>query len=140
MPACTARRILRSFLLVLGITVLAGCAGTDPRFEPAPLTQYPAGISIHKIWSTSIGSGSGFGFVPVVVGDSAYAATPDGDVAKVDLGSGKTQWQASVDMDLSAGVGSDGQITAVAAPDGRSEEHTSGTPVTNAHLVCRRPL
>src|SRR3546814_19873279 len=100
MPACTARRILRSFLLVLGITVLAGCAGTDPRFEPAPLTQYPAGISIHKIWSTSIGSGSGFGFVPVVVGDSAYAATPDGDVAKVDLGSGKTQRQASVDMDL----------------------------------------
>src|SRR3546814_2801375 len=123
MPACTARRILRSFLLVLGITVLAGCAGTDPRFEPAPLTQYPAGISIHKIWSTCIGRGSGLGFVSVVVGDSADASTPDGDAAKVDLGSGKTQWQASVDMALCAGVGADGKIKA-----GRVGGHTSGLP------------
>jgi outer membrane protein assembly factor BamB len=114
----TLRRFWRISLLTVGIVALAGCASTDPRFEPAPLTQYPAGISIHKKWSVSIGSGSAFGFIPVVVDDSVYAATPSGDVSKHDLQTGKTQWQADADTDLSAGVGSDGNITAVAAPDG----------------------
>lgn len=112
------RRLWRAAFLAIGLVALAGCASTDPRFEPAPLTQYPAGVSIHKKWSVSVGSGSAFGFVPVVVGDSVYAAAPNGDVSKHDLQSGKALWQADADTDLSAGVGSDGNITAVAAPDG----------------------
>jgi outer membrane protein assembly factor BamB len=117
----SARRVLSAVVLAASVATLAGCAmfsSPDPRFEPAPLTQYAAGVSLRKIWSVSIGSGSGHGFVPVVVGDSAYAATPNGKVSKIDLASGRVQWQASTKKDLTAGVGSDGTTTAVAEVDG----------------------
>lgn len=115
-----ARRVLCRSLVALGVTALAGCSmfsSPDPRFDPAPLTEYPAGISAHVIWSASIGSGGGSGFGPQVVGDNVYAATPSGSVAKVDLATGTIRWQANA-KSLSAGVGSDGNVTAVATPDG----------------------
>src|SRR5690606_27041911 len=41
----------------------------------------------------------------------------NGRVSKLDLASGRPQWQSST-INLSAGAGSDGQTTAVAAADG----------------------
>jgi outer membrane protein assembly factor BamB len=94
-------------------------ATKNPRYEPTPLTEYAAGISAQVAWSAGIGSGGGgYGFVPVVAGESVYAAAPGGSVIKVDLASGRVQWQAHAKTQLSAGVGSDGTTTAVAAPDG----------------------
>ncbi len=121
MQIAVSRRVLRSTVLALGIAVLAGCSmfsNKNPRYDPLPLTEYAAGVSASTAWSVSIGSGGGYGFVPAVVGDSVYAATPNGRVSKLDLASGRVQWQGSADTALSAGVGSDGRITAVAAPDG----------------------
>ena len=66
----------------------------------------------------SLGGGSGYGFAPLLVGDAVYAATPSGTVAKVDLSSGRVLWQTKAAGTLSAGVGSDGRITAVAGTDG----------------------
>src|SRR5690606_32855436 len=112
------RRVLRNVLLAVSVTALSGCSmfsSTNPRYEPAPLTEYAPGVSAAITWSTRIGSGGGYGFAPVVVGDSVFAATPDGSVRKVDLTTGAIQWQANTDRDLTAGVGSDGHITAVAA-------------------------
>lgn len=117
----STRRALRVVLLAIGAAALAGCSlfsSPDPRFEPAPLTQYTAGVALRQIWSVSLGSGSGYGFVPVVVGDSVYAAAPSGKVSKIDLTTGHVQWQASTKKALTAGVGSDGTITAVAEIDG----------------------
>jgi len=115
------RRAVCATFLSLGLAALAGCSmfsSKNPRYEPAPLTEYPAGVSANIAWNVSLGSGSGIGFAPQLVGDSVYAATPSGAVAKVSLDSGAVQWRAQAGTDLSAGVGSDGQITAVAAPDG----------------------
>ncbi len=114
-------RTLRTAVLAIGVTALAGCSmfsTKNPKYDPLPLTEYPAGVSASVAWSAGIGSGSGAGFVPQVVGDSVYAAAPNGSVVKVALSSGAIQWQASAGMALSAGVGSDGITTAVAAPDG----------------------
>lgn len=111
-------RAVRSAALAVSLLALAGCASDDARYEPAPLTEYAAGMSVHSVWSTSIGSGSGLGFVPAVVGDAVYAATPDGSVAKVALSSGNILWKADADTKLSAGPGSDGTTTVVASPVG----------------------
>jgi outer membrane protein assembly factor BamB len=122
MQICVARRVFRSVLLALGVTALAGCslfATKNPRYDPAPLTEYSAGISARVAWSASIGSGGGYGFIPLIVWDSVYAAAPNGSVAKLSLASGQVRWQASAQTQLSAGVGSDGRITAVASPDGK---------------------
>ena len=91
----------------------------DGRYDPAPLTEYKAGMSVRQVWSVSVGSGSGLGFAPAVVNDAVYAATPDGSVGKFDLQSGRQIWKVRAETkQLSAGVGSDGTTTAVASPDG----------------------
>lgn len=115
-----SRRVLRASLLSLGLLTLGACSmfsSSDPRYAPAELTQYEAGVTAAVKWSASIGGGGGYGFAPVVVGEAAYAATPNA-VAKVDIASGRVLWRASPDMALTAGAGSDGRTTAVAAGDG----------------------
>ena len=114
-------RRLKFAAVALGVSVLAGCSWLspkDPRFEPVALTEYPAGVSASTLWSVNIGSGQGPGFVPAVVGDSVYAAAPNGAVIKTSLSGGGALWRASAGTALSAGAGSDGTITAVAGPDG----------------------
>jgi outer membrane protein assembly factor BamB len=115
-------RLLRATMCAVAVVTLSACSlfsRDDDRNKPVELTQYPAGISVRAIWTTDIGSGSGLGFVPAVTRDAAYAATPDGKVDKVDLASGKIVWHADVNTELSAGAGSDGNITAVASPTGQ---------------------
>ena len=88
-------RVLRG-ALIASVAALAGCSlfsSQDHRYDPVPLTQYAPGLAVHAVWQTSIGSGSGLGFTPAVVGDSVYAATPDGSVAKVDISTGRTVWR-----------------------------------------------
>lgn len=121
MQISITRRVLCSSMMALSAAVLAGCSmfsSPNPRFDPAPLTEYAPGVSAHVAWSANIGSGGGSGFAPQVVGEAVYAAAPNGSVIKVDLATGAIRWQANTGTKLSAGVGSDGQITAVAAPDG----------------------
>lgn len=121
MQIAVTRRSLRNTVLAFSLLALAGCSmfsNRNARYDPVPLTEYAAGVSANVAWSVSIGSGSGYGFIPVAVGESVYAAAPNGAVSKVDLASGRVQWRADAKTDLTAGVGSDGQTTAVAAADG----------------------
>lgn len=121
MQANFFRRVLTLTTAGLGAAVLAGCSmfsPSNPRYEPVPLTEYPAGISANIAWNVSVGRDGGSGFAPHVVGDAAYAAAPNGSVVKVGLSTGAVQWRADAGKALSAGVGSDGRVTAVAARDG----------------------
>lgn len=121
MQTVVFRRVLRSSALIASMLALAGCSmfsSSNPRHDPAPLTEYPAAISAHQVWSVPVGSGSDYGFAPTVVGDSVYAAAPSGNVVSVALTSGQVRWQANAGVRLSAGAGSDGLTTAVTAPDG----------------------
>lgn len=115
------RRVLGVGAFALSATLLAGCSifsPSNPRYDPVPLTDYQAGVSASVLWSVSVGGRSGSGFAPQVVGESVYAAAPNGSVVKVALASGAVQWRTEAGQPLSAGVGSDGRITAVAARDG----------------------
>lgn len=121
MPSSFVRRVWRCSVLALSMASLAGCSlfsNRNPRYDPVPLTEYAAGISARVVWTAAVGSGGGYGFAPAVVGDSVYAAAANGGVARLDLASGRVQWQGNAKTTLTAGVGSDGQVTAVAAADG----------------------
>lgn len=121
MQSTSFRRFLTISMVALGASVLAGCSlfsSSNPRYEPAPLTEYPAGVSASVAWNVSVGRDGGSGFSPQVVGDAVYAATPNGAVVKVGLATGAVQWRGDAGKALSAGVGSDGRVTAVAARDG----------------------
>src|SRR3546814_19853774 len=90
MQIAVSRRVLRSTVLALGVVVLAGCSmfsSRNPRYDPQPLTAYAAGVSASPAWSVSLGSGGGYGYVPVVVGDSVYAGAPNGRGRQTELAS-----------------------------------------------------
>jgi outer membrane protein assembly factor BamB len=120
MRAFFAERLVRAGAVVVLSLSLAGCGlfGGDNRNKPSPLTSFLPELATQTAWKTQIGSGSGLGFAPTIVGSAVYAATPDGSVAKVDLQTGGVVWRATVDKRLSAGVGSDGKITAVVTREG----------------------
>jgi outer membrane protein assembly factor BamB len=113
------RRPLIAAACVASALLLGACSmfsKDDGRYDPAPLTDYKAGMSVRQVWSVSAGSGSGLGFMPTVVGDAVYAATPNGTVGKYDLPSGRSLWRTDAKTPLSAGAASDGTTTVVATP------------------------
>jgi outer membrane protein assembly factor BamB len=120
MRAFFAERLVRAGAIVVLSLSLAGCGlfGGDNRYKPSPLTSFLPELATQTAWKTQIGSGSGLGFAPTIVEGAVYAATPDGSVAKVDLQTGGVVWRTTVDKRLSAGVGSDGKITAVVTREG----------------------
>lgn len=115
-------RALKSFALVLGATLTLSACGlmsNDSRYEPVDLTDYQQKIQAQKIWSVSIGSGSGHGFTPVLVQDSIFAATPDGQVVRVNVSTGAVEWRVKLDKSLAGGVGVGEGLVAVTTRDGQ---------------------
>ncbi|MGE4369614.1 MAG: outer membrane protein assembly factor BamB [Burkholderiaceae bacterium] len=116
MPLTTSRRLLRHSAAALAFAALSGCSmfsNHNPKYDPVPLTEYPAAISAAVSWSVPVGSGGGYGFAPMVVQDTVFAATPDGKVVSANVSTGQIRWQTALSGELSAGVGSDGVTTAV---------------------------
>ena len=71
-------RTWRGAVCLASLLALGGCglfSHDDGRYDPAPLTEYKAGMSVHQVWSTSIGSGSGLGFAPTVLGSACLLYT-----------------------------------------------------------------
>jgi outer membrane protein assembly factor BamB len=104
-----------AFPLACAITVLlSACAATkDDRRVPTPLTDIKPVLTVEQAWKASVGKAGRYLFSPVAVGDAVYAAGENGTVAKIDAKTGQDIWRIKLHDDLSAGVGSDGNLTAV---------------------------
>ena len=111
--------MLRAVAAAAVLATVAGCSlfGAK-RTPPDPLPAATGALRPVPLWSASLGSRSGVGFVPVAIGDSVWAAAQDGTVARIDLDSGRPVWRVSLGKALSAGVGTDGTTTVVATRDG----------------------
>jgi outer membrane protein assembly factor BamB len=118
--------MMRARLVVISlVAVFAACAcssldalnpfaGKGPKM--AELTPFQASAKARVMWSESVGKGGDYVFSPAVSGSSVYAAGSDGSLIRVD--DGKTVWKINAGMLLSAGVGTDGKLVAVASPEG----------------------
>ncbi|WP_159990634.1 outer membrane protein assembly factor BamB [Pelistega ratti] len=114
-------RQIKTWALALGASVvLSACSifSADERFEPVDLTDYTATVTPRINWSISIGNGSGYGFTPAFFDGSVYAATPDGQVARVNASNGAIVWRIDLDRDLAAGVGVNEGVVVVTTRDG----------------------
>ncbi|WJF91202.1 outer membrane protein assembly factor BamB [Paraburkholderia bonniea] len=101
------------------VLALAACSSTkDPRRVPTPLTEFKSVLDVQQTWKASVGKAGRYLFSPVAIGDAVYAAGANGSVVKIDAKTGKDIWRTKVDSNLSAGVGSDGTLTAVGALKG----------------------
>lgn len=94
--------------------LLAACSSTkDERRVPTPLVEIKPVLNVEQAWKASVGKAGRYLFTPVAVGDAVYAAGANGSVVKIDAKTGQDVWRTKLDDDLSAGVGSDGNLTAV---------------------------
>ncbi|HYF58183.1 MAG TPA: outer membrane protein assembly factor BamB [Burkholderiaceae bacterium] len=115
-----ARRRALAAAAAAAALALPGCAmfRRSARRAPDPLPDPSGTIRPAQAWTASLGAASGVGFVPVAIGGSVWAAAQDGTVACLDIDRGTPAWRVNVGRPLTAGVGTDGTTTVVAARDG----------------------
>jgi len=98
----------------MAVLAMTACSSSkDPRRVPVPLTEFKPALDVQQAWKASVGKAGRYLFSPVAVGDAVYAAGANGTVAKIDARTGHDLWRTKLKDDLSAGVGSDGNLTAV---------------------------
>lgn len=104
--------------VVAAAAILCACA-SDTGPKPAPLVPLERGEQPKLVWSASAGDGERFVFSPAFADGAVYTAARDGTVTRFDAASGRRIWRAEAGTRLSAGVGTDGRIVAVANEDGQ---------------------
>jgi outer membrane protein assembly factor BamB len=120
-------RALRLAAAAAALAALAGCSsfslpmpsaltslfgGRAERPKPAELQPNPNLIGVRQAWTGRIGAVD-FPLSVATVGDTAFIASSDGTVAAVEGATGRELWRAAAGGPIAAGVGSDGNITAV---------------------------
>lgn len=108
------KRFAMPVVCALSALAMMACSSSkDERRQPTPLTEFKPVLNVERIWRTSVGKAGRYLFSPIAVGDAVYAAGQSGTVAKIDGKTGKEIWRAKLPTNLSAGIGSDGTLTAV---------------------------
>lgn len=138
-------RTARLFLSMSCAGLLAGCStvdklnpftsAPDPKTLPAALVPLPqGGLKANLLWQAGIGNAGANVFTPALVGDSVYAASENGNVARYDKG--KQTWRISAGQPLSGGVGADEKIVAVGTAKGEvlTFAADSGKPMWQARV------
>ena len=116
-------RITRKVIAVsLLATAMAGCSlfsSKDTKTAPAPLAEMKNGVPVHTAWKYSMNKAGQNVFSPALAGGSLFVADADGVLARLDPASGKEQWRVKTGTDLTAGVGSDGNVVVVGGVKGQ---------------------
>lgn len=114
------KRYVVPAVCAMTVLAMAACSSSkDERRVPVPLTQFKPVLNVQQVWKASVGKAGRYLFSPVAVGDAVFAAGSNGSVVKIDAQTGKEVWGTKVKGDLSAGVGSDGNFTAVGGLKGQ---------------------
>lgn len=114
-------RITEKAIAASLLTLLAGCSlfgSKDTKNQPAPLVEPKGSMAPPTAWKYSIGKAGNAVFTPVLAGDSLYVADGDGALARLNAATGKEIWRIKTGTDLTAGVGSDGEVTVVGGKKG----------------------
>jgi len=109
---------MRSFVLSVGLALLAGC-GSTPVHPPAELTEIQPTATLKILWQGSVGSAEKSSFFPQAFGNVIYAVGADGSVTGFDKASGRPTVSFDADERVSGGVGVGGGLVLLGTPKGR---------------------
>ena len=115
--------------MVLVSSLVSGCAdvrnyfgGVDNREKPAELAELEGQqVAIETIWSEDVGSGVENQYLrltPVIAEGRVFAANGDGDVTCYDAQTGKKLWSRDLEVAITGGPGTDGDVVVVGSDDG----------------------
>ncbi|HZQ60123.1 MAG TPA: outer membrane protein assembly factor BamB [Casimicrobiaceae bacterium] len=118
--------------IALAASLLAGCGtinsvlpsvswpswlgGSDSK-KLGALPDIRATVTPKVLWQASIGKAQP-GLAPAVTTDAVYVASLDGNLARIELGTGRMEWRRNVGKSLTAGVGADADTVAVGTDKG----------------------
>jgi outer membrane protein assembly factor BamB len=111
----------KALALLAALALLGACSKEKDVEPPAELVDFTARLSISEAWSVGMGGGEQvmrFALGPARDGSTVYVAGHDGDVAAIDLESGRSGWRADVKLNLSAGPGVGEGVVVVGSPEG----------------------
>lgn len=112
------RPLTKTILVLCASVALAGCFGKSSKKgpQPKPLPEIVASISVGQAWALRMADVD-FPMVPRAVGGNVALADGKGTVWMVNAANGNIVWQTPVAKGLTAGVGSNGRMSAVVTRD-----------------------
>lgn len=117
--ATVAATALATTLALSGCAWLTSWFSSKGSVQPSPLPEFTPTLNVTSAWSVSLGNGRDAFLRPAVLNDAVFAAAANGVVQRIDPASGAVRWRTDIDARISAGVGSDGSVVAVATPRGQ---------------------
>ncbi len=87
--------------------------------QPAKLVELKGSMAVRTAWKLDIGKAPGYTFSPALTGNTVVVAGGDGAIARVEAESGKQLWRIKADTELSAGIGTDGNLIVVGGEKGQ---------------------
>lgn len=120
-------RITRKLVGVGVLALMTGCStlsslnpfsSKDKTNEPAKLEELKATMAVRTAWKLDIGKARGYQFSPALAGNTLVVASADGAIARVEAADGRPMWRIKADSNLTAGVGTDGNVIAVGGAKG----------------------
>lgn len=99
--------------VLVGVVALQGCSSYE-RPDPTPLQPLTPEIAGRQVWQAELGSKVTFPMAIALRQGQFFAASDNGTVLALDARSGRELWRTRLKDELSAGVGSDGRLVAVA--------------------------
>lgn len=92
--------------------------GRDEADPPAELVNFKATLKPTIVWTAKLGESALADFIPAAADGFVYAASGNGDIAKVDALKGKQVWKINAGEPLTGGVGLGNQLVLVGTPKG----------------------
>ncbi len=117
-------KAIRIGWLLAATALLASCGvfgDKDEELEPKELIDFESRVKVRQVWSAKVGGASDYllvGLRPSSDGSRIYAASQDGKVVALNPETGREQWTADLDTDLSAGPAAAEGAVVVASKDG----------------------
>lgn len=120
-------RITRKLVGVGVLALMTGCStlsslnpfsSKDKTNEPAKLEELKASMAVRTAWKLDIGKAKGYQFSPALAGNTLVVASAEGNIARVEAADGRPMWRIKAGSDLTAGVGTDGNVIVVGAAKG----------------------
>ena len=117
-------RITRKLVGVGMFALMAGCSSLNPFAskpkgnQPAPLVDLKGSMAVRTAWKLEVGKSQSYMFTPALAGNTIIAAGADGTLVRAEAATGRQLWRTRAGMDLTAGVGTDGDVIVLGGAKG----------------------
>jgi outer membrane protein assembly factor BamB len=85
---------------------------------PAPLVDLKGSMAVRTAWKLDVGKSRNYQFSPALAGNTVIVAGGEGTIVRAEADSGRQIWRIKAGMDLTAGVGTDGNYIVVGGAKG----------------------